>query len=204
MLSNNQVNDLRRAYDRKLGQFQQVSTRVQTLEQSLRLSKRLLKNTEEAQLVAQTVAQQTQQELEYRISDIVTMALDAVFEEAYEFKIEFVQRRNKTEAEIFFLRDGEKIDPMTASGGGAVDVAAFALRIALWNITRPRGRGTIVLDEPFRFLSRELQPKAGAMLKMLSERLKLQFIIVTHNQDLIEAADKVFEVKMKRRQSHVS
>ena len=44
-------------------------------------------------------------------------------------------------------------------------------------------------------LSRELQPKAGEMIKMLSDKLKIQFIIITHNQDIIESADKVFEIK---------
>jgi DNA repair exonuclease SbcCD ATPase subunit len=161
---------------------------------------------EEAQQVLQLVAQKTQEGVVLHISDIVTAALDAVFEDtAYGFQIEFMQKRGKTEAELYFERGGERIDPMTASGGGPVDVAAFALRVALWSLLR-RSSGiadTIVLDEPFRFLSRDLQSKAGQMLKMLSEKLGVQFIFVTHVQDLVDSADRVFEVSKRGKFSKV-
>ena len=53
----------------------------------------------------------------------------------------------------------------------------------------------IVLDEPFRFLSRDLQERAGEILKTLSERMQLQIIMVSHIGEIIDVADKVFEVK---------
>lgn len=191
--------------NQRIGQRDSAQQTVKDITTQVQELKRDLTNTEQAQVIAQTIAQQTQQQLEYSISNIVTLALGAVFEEAYEFKIEFVQKRNKTEAEITFIRGDSRVDPMDAAGGGAVDIAAFALRVALWKLA---GAGqlinTLILDEPFRFLSRELQPRAGSMLKLLSDKLGLQFIVVTHNQDLIEAADKVFEVKNKRGVSHVT
>lgn len=163
-------------------------------------------SVEEAQQILQLVAQETQKNIVVHISDIVTTALDAVFEsDAYEFRIDFVQKRGRTEAELYFERDGNRCDPLTASGGGAVDVAAFALRVALWSLVNHGSRisNTIVLDEPFRFLSRELQGRAGEMLKMLSQKLGIQFIFVTHVQDLVEAADRVFEVRKKKQISKV-
>lgn len=167
-------------------------------EKEIRQYKRRMINAEEAQLILQQVSIQTQEELEYHISDIVSMALSAVFDNPYELELQFVDKRGKIEAEISFVRNGEKINPIDSSGGGAVDIASFALRIALWSLARPRTRNTIVLDEPFRFLSRELQPKAGEMLSILSNKLGLQFILVTHNQDLIDSADKVFEVEKQK------
>ena len=176
---------------------------IQSEKALLKSLSRSLKNTEAAQLIIQTVARQTQDELKFHISDIVSAALAAVFDDPYEFEVDFVIKRGKTECEMYFVRGGERTDPMDASGGGAVDVASFALRIACWSISQPKPNNTIILDEPFRFLSSELQPKAGEMLKMLSEKLGLQFIIVTHNNDLIDAADNVFTVKMKNRVSEV-
>ena len=43
--------------------------------------------------------------------------------------------------------------------------------------------------------SRDLQPLASLMIKKLSELLDLQFIIVTHNEDLASNADKIFYVE---------
>jgi len=42
------------------------------------------------------------------------------------------------------------------------------------------------------------------MIKELSTRLGLQFIIVTHEETLTEYADKVFTVKMRKGKSIVS
>ena len=46
-----------------------------------------------------------------------------------------------------------------------------------------------------RFLSRDLHHKATEMLKEISEKLGLQIIMVTHSEELIEAADKVFTIR---------
>lgn len=156
-----------------------------------------------AQAILQKVAQLTQQELEYHISEIVSLALKSIFSDPYEFQLDFVQRRNKTEADIWFSRDDERIHPLTASGGGAVDVAAFALRIALWRLRTPRTRNTLVLDEPFRFLSADLLPKASELLKGLSDKLGLQIIMITHSEELTDAADRTFKVSQRNRVSKV-
>ena len=157
-----------------------------------------LEDLEEAQSIIRIVAKKTQEQLEYHISELVTLALSAVFPDPYELVVRFEERRGKTEADLLFRRDGDEIQPMEASGGGPVDVAAFALRVALWSLRRPRSRATMPLDEPFRFVSRDLQPKASQMLKEVSERLGLQIIMVSHSEDLIEAADRVFRTTMSK------
>lgn len=128
----------------------------------------------------------------------LTMALETIFDDPYEFKIEFVVKRNKTECELIFEKNGVTCHPLSASGGGVIDTASFALRIALWTLQTPRSRNTIILDEPFKFLSKDLLPRASDLLKELSEKLNLQFIIVTHLDELTECADKTFEVKIKK------
>lgn len=201
-----EIRELRQRVDREYGRLTAALQQVEAAEQRCTAAEARALAIEEAQRVIQFVAQETQKGVVLRISEIVTAALDAVFEDdAYEFRLEFVQRRGKTEADIFFERNGERVDPLTAAGGGCVDVAAFALRVALWSLLR-RSAGiadTLVLDEPFRWLSRDLQPLAGKMLKMLSEKLGVQMIFVTHVQELIESADRVFEVTRRGKISKV-
>ncbi len=76
------------------------------------------------------------------------------------------------------------MDPLTASGGGVVDVAAFALRAACLMLHRPRLTKLLVLDEPFRFVSAEYQDNIRSMLEQLAQDLGLQIILVTHNQTI--------------------
>ena len=155
-----------------------------------------LKLLEDAQVFLQKVAQETQEHLRFQIEDIVNLALETCFPGEYVFQIKFEISRGKTEAELVFLDQKTKrqIDPMNASGGGVVDLTTFALRIACYALERGTDN-VIVLDEPFRFLSRDLQQRAGEILKTLSERMNLQIIMVSHIGEIIDVADKVFEVK---------
>ena len=185
------------------GKRESVRKMLSASEEELSDLKRRQKNLDECQAIIQQVAQSTQKNIEYRISEIVSLALDAVFDDPYQFAIEFVQKRGRTEAEIYFMKNGEKFYPMDDSGGGAVDVASFALRVALWNIGKPKTRNTILLDEPFRFLSKDLQSRAGDMLSEISKKLGLQFILVTHVEDIVSSADKEFVIAKNKKGSYL-
>ena len=189
------LRDIRYKVEQYKGRRAQVLHDLEDAQEKVKQYKRVIRQHEQAKTILREVGLKTQQQLQYHISGIVSLALDAVLQDdPYEFKVEFVQRRNKTECDLYFERDGNRVDPLMAAGGGAVDVASFALRIASWSMQRPRTRAVIVMDEPFRFLSNNYQEKASAMLKDLSEKLGIQFIIVTHEDILTEYADKVFTV----------
>lgn len=157
---------------------------------------------EEAQTIIQNVAQLTQKELEFHVSELVTLAMSGVFDNPYELVVEFVLRRNRTECDVLFRRDEKLIDPMNSSGGGAVDVAAFALRVALWSLSPDRTQNVLILDEPLKWLKGGELPKRGAlMLQEIANRVGLQIIMVSHVPDQIEGADKRIEFKIKNGKS---
>jgi DNA repair exonuclease SbcCD ATPase subunit len=85
-----------------------------------------------------------------------------------------------------------------------VDVACFALRLALWNLSQPKLRNTIILDEPFRYLSSNLQDRAASMLKEISSQLGIQIIMISHIEDIIGSADKIFKVEQRNGVSRVT
>lgn len=199
------LNDLRQKLERKKGSQIQLQTDLQTAKSEEETISNEIINTEAAQAIIQIVAQKTQEELEYRLSEIVSLALSAVFDDPYKLKVNFVIRRGKTECDLLFEKNGEIFDPLTSSGGGAIDIAAMALRVAIWTLTQPQTRNVLILDEPFRFLSREYQMKASIMLSELSKKLRpnLQIIMVSHSESLIEGADKVFQVTIKKEVSQI-
>lgn len=197
------VRDIRNVLERRRGQSMQLTKSLNQLREELRDKKRALRHHEQAREIIRAVGLETQQQLQFHVSDITSLALESVFNDPYQLKMEFVQRRNKTECDLLFVKGDSELDPLTASGGGAVDVAAFALRIASWSMAHPRTRATIILDEPLRFLSADNQERASQMIKELSQRLGLQFIIVTHESVLASYADKVFEVSIKKGKSKV-
>lgn len=197
------IEQLRTTLERRKGKKEQVSQMLEETQAKLvDLRKQAIRH-ENAREIIREVGIQTQQQLSFHISDITSLALDAVFDNAYELKVDFVQRRNKTECDLLFVRDGQELDPLSASGGGAVDVAAFALRIASWSMQNPKSRPVIILDEPLRFLSEGHQEKASQMIKEISQKLGIQFIVITHNKTLTTYADKVFEVTNRKGKSKV-
>jgi DNA repair exonuclease SbcCD ATPase subunit len=199
----NRIELLRQRFEQERGRKLQVAQSLQDRKDGLKQKKRDLRKHEIAREIIREVGIKTQEQLSYHISDITSLALEAVFDDPYELLVEFVQRRNKTECDLLFSRDDNKIDPISASGGGAVDVASFALRIAAWSMASPKTRNTIILDEPLRFLSQDKQERASKMLKELSDKLGLQFIIITHEDTLTEYADKTFTIRKKKGVSHI-
>jgi DNA repair exonuclease SbcCD ATPase subunit len=155
--------------------------------------KRFHEESLKARALIQDAGKQTQQQLEYHISSIVTAAIVSVFEEDIEFQVEFVERRGKTEADFWYIKNGEKVKPISSSGGGLLDITSFALRISFWNLKKTRA--VMIFDEPMRFLSKDLVPKAVDMMRMLADKLGLQFIMVSHVPDFIEGADKNFIIE---------
>jgi len=153
----------------------------------------LSEDLETARKLFQKASQITQQKLSIQISKIVTSALSAVFDDPYTFVIDFVQRRNVTECDLLFERNGQRMDPMASCGYGAADIASLALRVAYWKLGNTRN--ILILDEPTRNLSLDKQPSASMMIKKLSEMPGgLQFIVVTHSEALAGSADKIFHV----------
>lgn len=196
------INQLRTLLENRKGEYNHLKKEVKS---KIRENKRLikdLKNHEKALEIIKQVSKKTQEKLQYHFSDITSLALEAVLDNPYELKVEFVERRNKIECDLYFERDGARRDPMKEAGGGAADIASFALRIASWALAK--SRNTIILDEPFKNLDKSKHEKASKMLKEISIRLGIQFIIVTHEQALTEAADRVFEVTKKRKISKVN
>ncbi len=179
--------------ERAKGRRDQVNTSLKADRDKHRQLSTLLERQSEARVVLQKVAQQTQNQLVFRISELVELCINSIFDTEYKFILNFIQKRNKTEAEIYIEDEQGRYEISPADGMG--NIVAFALRIVLWDLYKPKSCSTIVLDEPFKDLSQDKQERVGMLLKMLSQQLGLQFIIVTHKSDIKKNADKVFNVK---------
>lgn len=162
-----------------------------------------LSYSEEALIVAQTAATETQKSLEFHISSLVSTALSSVFSDPYSFVVEFVNRRGTMECDMFFEREGRRMSPLDSSGYGAVDIASLALLVTFLSMN-DKASPVLILDEPTRNLSLNLHGRASEMIKQLSDKLGIQFIIVSHSESLCQSADKVFKVAKKRGKSHIT
>jgi hypothetical protein len=187
---NSDLQNLRNRTIEKQGAVKRIRFQLDETDHKVTHLEREIQFTETARLIIQKVAKATQAELEYYISELVTLAFASVFPDPYEFKVVFEEKRGKTECKMRFLRNGKEVNPLFGSGGGPLDIASKTLQFTIWSLNKTRN--IIGLDEPFRFLSRNLQPKAGEMLKEVSKKLGLQILMITHSEDLANCADKIF------------
>lgn len=197
--------------------IQDVSSKVKKLRgrldylkaQSIQLKGRaeeLSKNKdriEEAKEIVKLVGLKTQSQLSLHISGITSLALESVMDNPYSLQLEFLERRDKTECDLLFVRDDLTIKPMDG-GGGPLDIASFALRVASWSMQTPRSRNVLILDEPFKHLKGEAANRRMLeMLSQVSKKLNLQIIMVSDERvsrgATIETTDALFEVRINNK-----
>jgi len=196
--------ELRKFVEKKEHEREFIQNRLNELKnKELELKKRLETVTKSEEVVIE-VGKRVQEELCYSVEEIVNLVLKSCFN--YNFEMDYVVKRSKTELDMYIQGiDGDRIYPMDASGGGVVDVISFGLRIALWALSGNK-ENVIILDEPFKYLSRDLLPVVGEMLSELSFDLGFQIIIVTHSElmmDIVKEEDKLFKVEKIGKESIV-
>lgn len=187
-------NRLKQLADEALSEYNHAKQNV--LEEKLALAgaRKQLRRSLRTQEVMNAIAQKMQQEAHQKIAGIVSECLNAVYDTDYEFQIVFDRKRGKTEARMIFLCDGKEFRPTASRGGGVIDVAAFALRLAKIMMQKPRGRRLLVLDEPFKNINGpEAQERAAFMLEAFAKRMKVQIIMVS-DDDWLQLG-KVIQIK---------
>jgi len=203
------IQQLRNQLEREKGRKAQIEGQICDAEQNISRNKKSLRRHEYARELIREFGLKIQQQLQYHISSITSLALDAVFDNPYKLVVEFTERRNKTECDVYFEREGNRIDPLSACGLGTADVAAFALRVSSWSMQTPRSHPVLILDEPFKCLKgKDANMRVLDMIKEISDKLKLQIIMISDErvdrEDIIGKADRVFEVKIRNGVSSVN
>lgn len=175
----------RQSADARLAELRHARMTRDTERAALSSAAELLYAAVAAQGVLQGVAAAVQTRAHKQIAKVVNRCLGAVFGEGvYGFRIHFPRKRGRTEAKMVFVKNGREINPLVADSGGVLDVASFALRLACLLLGPAGRRRLLVLDEPFRCVSREHAPRVRELVETLSRELKIQVVQVTHNQEL--------------------
>ena len=186
MIDTTKLERYERLTDRLLADHQAAKAAVTAEREALRVAVAHHEAAIEACDVTQRIAAEVQQQAHAAIASIVSRCLSAVFHDPYEFRIEFERKRGRTEAKLSFHRDGIEVDPLDGSGGGVVDVAAFALRLACVLLHRPQLRPVIIADEPFRNVDADNIVRVRELLHRLAADLGVQLILVTHVAGLMD------------------
>jgi len=152
---------------------------------------------ERVALLLTSLGEEKQNEAQQTIENLVTSGLQKIFDESLSFHI--VQSvRGKASSLEFQVRTatttGRDLDTsvMDARGGGIAAVIGFLLRLVVFLLRPDSPEKFMVLDESFAHVSDEYLPSLGAFLRELVDRTSVQIVMVTHQPQFADYADKVY------------
>jgi len=133
-----------------------------------------------------------------KIEKLVTFGLKTVFpDQNLKFHINLDQKYNGIYTTFTTEKVGEAIGNVLDSfGGGLVNVESFLLRII--TLFQANLSPFFFLDESFSHLSEEYVPNCGELLKKLCQDLGITVFLITHQQLMLNSADKVYSASLQK------
>lgn len=163
---------------------------------------------EQVQILLSKASEFARQQITSHIEQVVTAALVAVFGEGLSFRIMIGDRGGQPTAEWQVVSQYGDVevagDPENSRGGGVSDVVSMALRLAAVELIKPRVEGPVLFDEPGKHVSKEYAANLAYFLKQYAAKAGRQVVIITHNAQLADAADKTYLVRQIDGRSEVS
>jgi hypothetical protein len=127
---------------------------------------------------------------------IVNHGLQAIFDETDTFHIDI---ETKARSVYAYLRLGEdsKTGIMDSRGGGYVDIISVLTVLVLILQKKKDMQRFLVLDEAFAEVGRDHLEKVGQFLRFLVEKLDMTVLLITHSEEFMSVADRVYHVQKK-------
>ena len=193
----------RQLLERGKGRYDDVCLSLEKNKGKLEEARDTMDEIIEAQRIIKIAADIAQSQIKVHLENLVSKALEIVFpEKPYKFDVTFKPVGDRYDTVLSFVRNGIKRKPKRSSGGGALDVASLALRLALWKLSKKDN--FMMLDEPLKFLSEDKHEFGGQLIKELSKELEIQFLIATHTPVITGVADRIFHCVLEGDESKVT
>lgn len=192
----------RRVLDERHGEMRSVLIRGQELQAEVAQLTELVADLDRVTLLLNSMGEDRQQKAQNTIEELVTRGLQTIFDDSLSFHI-IQTTRGKSVQVDFMVRttlEGRAIDTpvMDSRGGGLIATVGYLLRLVVILLTRGQRQDTLmVLDETFAHVSAEYLRNVAAFVREVVDKTGVQHIIVTHQEELVEGADKVHRLSLK-------
>ena len=131
-----------------------------------------------------------------KIINLVSYGLQSILEDAtYKLILEEKEQRNQKVYSFFIEHSGLKTPILNSVGGGIINLLSLLFHVVLLSVSSKSK--TLILDEPFANLSVSYRERTADFIKQLSEKMGIQFIIVSHEEEIVEAADVSYTIADK-------
>lgn len=191
----------RRYLDAAVGEARSIVTRLKAVEAQVEDLSAEVQVLEQTTALLNSLSEERQTAAQETIEELVTRGLQTIFDPSLSFII--VQGVKGNAASVEFLiqkRVGESVietPVLEAQGGGLSATVGFLLRVVVL-LLRPESRGQLlVLDETFAHVSDEYLGAVAAFLREIVDRTGVRILMVTHQPEFAEWADRVYRFSQK-------
>lgn len=187
----------RRTLDERQGEMRATLMRGKDLKSEIEDLSETVETLDRVTALLNSMGEDQQFKAQQTIEELVTRGLHTIFDDTLSFHI--VQTvKGKTVVVDFVLRTTlERIvidtPVLEARGGGVAATIGFLLRLVVLLLSKgTRSENILVLDETFAHVSAEYLPAVGEFLQEVKDKTGIQILMVTHQPELAEFADRVY------------
>lgn len=177
-----------------INKYQELSAEKKILEKQLKEKQVILKELKsekqlliECREIVNDIANRTVSDLIAWIEQTVSYAIEQIYP-GYSFRFSQEIKRNQLELLPKIIHDDKEYPPEYSVGGGMLDIISIAMRIAIWAVQKEKTMPFFILDEPMKFMGK-FSEQGAQIIQQLSDKLGLQFLIITHDENLIDGFD---------------
>lgn len=187
------VSSARQRLDRQAGEAAQLARQGLAVQADVARLTGQLELHSRVGAVLTSIGEARQETAQTQVEDLVTRALQAVFDANLSFHL--VQEVKANRAEVSFALRSQYGDQvidtpvLEARGGGMAAVVAFVLRLVVLLLT-PGTRRFLALDETFAHVSASYEPRVAEFLREVADKAGVQILLVTHSQAYSDLADR--------------
>lgn len=192
----------RRDVDTRTGEARAVLFRAKELQANIDVKDALVGELERVNILFNTIGEDRQMQAQETIEELVTRGLQTIFDSTLSFHIVQTIKGRSVTAEFMVrttLGDTFIETPvLDARGGGLAATIGFLLRVVVLLLSSgTKQDNVLILDETFAHVSDEYLPALGEFLRELVDKTGIQIIMVTHQPEFMEYADKSYRFSIK-------
>lgn len=179
-----QLEDTKQSYNKSLNELQQLLKDQQTYEQSIEILKKMMNSLTNSQI--------------NHLSDLLNSAVQTIFfDRQYSIELQVTELRNQNQLKLLLHEDtneGHVVSNIEDNGYGLKAIIGFILQC--YFIIYYKQTPMLFLDEAFGNLSSQYLPYLKSLLQSLTNKYGFYFILITHDERLMELADRTYKVRL--------
>lgn len=185
--------------DREAGQAQEIAIRGKAAQADVTRLRAQLELQDKVASLLTTIGEERQESARQQVEDLVTRALQVIFDKNLSFRMIPQVRANRAEVD-FVIRSqfGTRVvdtPVLEARGGGMAAVVGFVLRLVVLLLT-PGARRFLALDESFAHVSASYEPRVAEFIREVVDKAGVQVLLITHSDAYGDLADSRYRLSL--------